>query len=55
MKSIQFIPTFVQTKNVRTFGALMDGGHYPALWLGVAIFQALAMFVALRVGRLNFA
>ena len=37
------------------FGALMDGAHYPALWLGVAIFQALAMFVALRVGRLNFA
>ena len=36
------------------FGALMDGRHYPALWLGVALFQVLAMFVALRVGRLNF-
>lgn len=25
MKNIQFAPVFVQTKNVRTFGALMDG------------------------------
>ena len=25
MKSIQFTPTFVQTKNVRTFNSLMDG------------------------------
>ena len=37
------------------FGALMDGAHYPALWVGVAVFQGLAMLVALRVGRLNFA
>ena len=36
------------------FGALMDGHHYPALWVGVAVFQLLAMAAALRVGRLNF-
>ena len=33
------------------FGAIMDGGHYPMLWVGVAIFQVLAVFSALRVGR----
>ena len=36
------------------FGALMDGRHYPALWVGVAVFQILAMLTALRVGQLNF-
>jgi AGZA family xanthine/uracil permease-like MFS transporter len=33
------------------FGAIMDGGKYPLLWVGVAVFQVLAVFSALRVGR----
>lgn len=33
------------------FGAIMDGGKYPMLWIGVAVFQVLAVFSALRVGR----
>ena len=33
------------------FGAIMDGGKYPMLWVGVAVFQVLAVFSALRVGR----
>ena len=33
------------------FGAIMDGGKYPRLWVGVAVFQVLAVFSALRVGR----
>ena len=33
------------------FGAIMDGGQYPMLWIGVAVFQVLAVFSALRVGR----
>ena len=36
------------------FGPIMDGAHFPVLWLGVAVFQGLAVFSALRVGRLNF-
>jgi predicted MFS family arabinose efflux permease len=33
------------------FGPLMDGGHFNALWLGVALLQGLAVISALRVGR----
>ena len=32
------------------FGPLMDGGHFNALWLGVAALQGLAVVTALRVG-----
>lgn len=32
------------------FGPLMDGGHFNALWVGVALLQALAVISALRVG-----
>ena len=37
------------------FGPIMDGGHFSALWIGIALFQGLAVLSALRVGRLNFA
>ena len=33
------------------FGPLMDGGHFNALWVGVALLQGLAVVSALRVGR----
>jgi MFS family permease len=33
------------------FGPLMDGGHFNALWAGVALLQGLAVIAALRVGR----
>jgi MFS family permease len=33
------------------FGPLMDGGHFNALWVGVALLQGLAVIAALRVGR----
>ena len=33
------------------FGPIMDGGNFSRLWVGVAMFQALAMLSALRVGR----
>jgi MFS family permease len=33
------------------FGPLMDGGHFNALWVGVALLQGLAVISALRVGR----
>lgn len=33
------------------FGPIMDGGSVGRLWIGVAIFQALAVLSALRVGR----
>lgn len=33
------------------FGTIMDGGHFSALWVGVALFQGLAVVSALRVGR----
>ncbi|MFZ4535898.1 MFS transporter [Propionivibrio sp.] len=33
------------------FGPLMDGGHFSALWVGVALFQGLAVVSALSVGR----
>ena len=36
------------------FGPIMDGANFPVLWLGVAMFQGLAVVSALRVGRLNF-
>jgi hypothetical protein len=29
----------------------MDGGHFNALWVGVALLQGLAVIAALRVGR----
>ena len=32
------------------FGPLMDGRHFNALWLGVALLQGLAVITALRVG-----
>lgn len=32
------------------FGPLMDGGHFNALWIGVALLQGLAVVSALRVG-----
>ena len=33
------------------FGPIMDGGNVSRLWIGVAIFQGLAVLSALRVGR----
>ena len=33
------------------FGPILDGGHYSAMWIGVAVFQGLAVISALRVGR----
>jgi hypothetical protein len=33
------------------FGAAMDGSHFTLLWIGIALFQGLAVLSALRVGR----
>ena len=33
------------------FGPIMDGGNVSRLWIGVAMFQGLAVLSALRVGR----
>ncbi len=33
------------------FGPIMDGGNFSSLWVGVAVFQGLAVVSALRVGR----
>ena len=33
------------------FGPILDGGHYSAMWIGVAVFQGLEVISALRVGR----
>ena len=33
------------------FGQFMDSGHYASVLIGIAIFQALAVLTALRVGR----
>lgn len=33
------------------FGPIMDGGHFSVLWIGVALFQGMAVLSALRVGR----
>lgn len=33
------------------FGSIMDVGNYSVLWIGVALFQGLAVASALRVGR----
>jgi MFS family permease len=33
------------------FGHFMDAGHYATVLIGIAIFQALAVFTALRVGH----
>ena len=32
------------------FGPIMDGGHFGAMWVGVALLQGLAVVSALRVG-----
>ena len=33
------------------FGTVMDGSHFTLLWVGIALFQGLAVLSALRVGR----
>lgn len=33
------------------FGPILDGGRFSLMWIGMAIFQGLAVFTALRVGQ----